>query len=166
MLTRIAELCKEIRVIKSNQINKGLFTPKGAKTIHGINSTSKLSKFTDRNIPAGRGNDVPDDLHGGYYGSKISNPRTHPNDSTDTIHDCADNPAQTPSSQAPPLPSRSHTSLPPPSESPVMLVALKHDSSTGIGPQKIRGEVWWIVVVKGLDPDRPLLRGQKFVWTE
>src|SRR5882762_8772443 len=115
MLTKIAELCKEICVIKSNQINKGLFTPKGAKTTHKINSTSKLSKFTNRNTPAGKGNNVPDDLHDDCYGSRISNPQTHPNDSNDTIHDCVDDPTQTLSNLTLPLPSRSHTSLPPPS---------------------------------------------------
>ena len=129
MLTKIAELCKEIRVIKSNQINKGLFTPKGAKM---INSTSKLSKFTNRNIPAGKGNDASDDLHDGYYGGKISNPQNHPNNSIDTIHDCGGNHAQTLSSLTPPLPSHSHTLLPPPSESLVKLVTLKHDLSVGI----------------------------------
>src|SRR5882762_9687259 len=132
MLTKIAELCKEICVIKSNQINKGLFTPKGAKTMHRINSTSKLSKFTNRNTPAGKGNNVPDDLHDGYYGSRISNPQTYPNDSNNTTHDCVDAPAQTLSNITPPLPSRSHILLPPPSELLVMLVTLKHDLSTGI----------------------------------
>jgi len=99
---------------------------------HKINSTSKLSKFTDRNTPAGKDNDVPDDLHDGYYGSKISNPQTHPNSSNDTIHDCVDDPTQTLSNLTPPLPSHSHILLPPPSESPAELVALEHDLSTGI----------------------------------
>src|SRR5882762_1258809 len=132
MLTKIAELCKEIHVIKSNQINTGLFTPKGAKTTHRINSTSKLSKFTDRNTPAGKGNNVLDDLHGGYYSSRISNPQTHPNNNTDTTCGCADDPTQTLSSRAPPLPSCPHILLPPPSESPATLDALEHNSSSGI----------------------------------
>src|SRR5882762_6458285 len=100
-------------------MNKDLFTPSGAKAtnmIQQINKLSKLSKFADRNTPAGRDNDELDDQHGDHYNNRRSSLQSHPIHRTNTSHGYEDDLAQTLSSLALPLPYHSHISLPPPSE--------------------------------------------------